>query len=166
MTRKLGPAEPLRWPVLLAIAAAMIIWCAVDVQRRGRVDPERLERHRTDFTVYTEAGAAFFDGRDPYAVTNPRGWLYLYLPMFAIVVSPLHALPPQWQVTVWFLLCCAFGWGSVRELTRIARTFAGPSADPLWNHRAAQSAVAPGSRRQRFRNLRSGRPSPWLSCRR
>jgi len=127
---KLGPTDPLRWPVLLAIGVAMIIWCLADVHRRGRVIPERLDKHRTDFTVYTEAGAAFFDGRDPYAVTNPRGWLYLYLPMFAIVISPLHALAPEWQVTVWFFFCCAFAWGSVRELTRIARSFSAPTGPP------------------------------------
>ncbi len=74
---KLGPTDPLRWPVLLAIGVAMIIWCFADVQRRGRVIPERPDKHRTDFTVYTEAGAAFFDGRDPYRVTNPRGWFCL-----------------------------------------------------------------------------------------
>ena len=67
--------------------------------------------HKTDFTVYTEAGAAFFDGRDPYAVTNPRGWGYLYPPLFAIVVAPLHALPPQAQVLVWFALERADGLG-------------------------------------------------------
>lgn len=127
---KLGWAEPLRWPVLLAIGVAMIVWCFADVQRRGRVDPERPDRHRTDFTVYTEAGAAMFDGRDPYTVTNPRGWLYLYLPLFAIIISPLHVLAPQWQVTVWFALCCAFAWGSVRELTRIVRSFETPPAPP------------------------------------
>jgi len=122
--------QPLRWPVLLAIVAALVIWCAVDVQRRGRVDPERIERHRTDFTVYTVAGAAMFDGRDPYKVTNPRGWFYLYLPMFAIVVSPLAHLDPRWQVTVWFFLSCAFAWGCYRELGKILRSFVGPAVGP------------------------------------
>lgn len=137
---RLGLAEPLRWPLLLAIGVALVIWCAADVQRRGRVDPERSTVHRTDLTVYTEAGAAVFDGRDPYAVANPRGWLYLYLPMFAILVAPLHALPPQLQVTVWFFLCCAFSWGCVRELSRIARSFAGPAPAPSKSTSADESS--------------------------
>ena len=53
--------------------------------------PEDPLQHKTDFTVYTEAGAAFFDGRPPYEVSNPRGWIYLYPPLFAMLVAPLHA---------------------------------------------------------------------------
>ena len=68
--------------ILLPIGAFIVIvgWFAVDVGPRGRVVPGRVDAHRTDFTVFTEAGKAFFDGRDPYAVTNPRGWFYLYPP--------------------------------------------------------------------------------------
>ncbi len=93
------------WPLVIGVCIALIIWCSVDVRRRARVDGKNP--HRTDFTVYTEAGAAFFDGRDPYAVTNPRGWYYLYPPLFAILVAPLHSLDPPWQATVWFALSAA-----------------------------------------------------------
>ena len=79
--------------------------------------------HRTDITVYTEAGAAFFDGRDPYAVTSPRGWHYLYPPLFAIVMSPLASCAPTTQAAVWFgvsvLLCCGC-FVECRHLIRLA----------------------------------------------
>ena len=83
------------------------------------VNRQRINEHRTDFTVYTEAGAAFFDGRDPYQVSNPRGWRYLYPPMFAILVAPLHALSPMGQVAVWFVLSVAMVFGCYFELRRI-----------------------------------------------
>ena len=90
-----GQAGPWPWWLgrhpLLALTAALIVWGLVDVRNRGRIDPGNLVEHRTDFTVYTEAGAACFDGRDPYGVTNARGWGYLYPPLLAILVAPLAA---------------------------------------------------------------------------
>ncbi len=101
------------------LAVGLVIWGLTDVRSRGRVDPDRPGVHRTDFTVYTEAGAAFFDGRDPYAVTNPRGWGYLYPPLLAILVAPLHVLDPQLQVLTWFFLNLFVGWGCCRESIRL-----------------------------------------------
>ncbi len=69
--------------------------------------------------MYTEAGAAFFDGREPYEVANPRGWTYLYPPLFALLLAPLHPLPMQDQVTVWFFLNLLVCWGCYRECRRI-----------------------------------------------
>ena len=66
--------------------------------------PDQPHLHQTDFTVFTEAGAAFFDGRDPYAVKNPRGWFYLYPPLFALLVSPLASLDSKSQVVVWYII--------------------------------------------------------------
>jgi len=107
-----------RW-LYLGLVAALAIWCALDVMTRGAINPRRIQEHRTDFTVYTEAGAAFFDGRDPYQVSNPRGWRYLYAPPFAILVSPLHALPPTWQVCVWFVLSVATTFACYVEMRRL-----------------------------------------------
>jgi hypothetical protein len=107
-----------RW-LYLAVLVAFAIWGWVDVVPRGMVNRQHINEHRTDFTVYTEAGAAFFDGRDPYQVSNPRGWRYLYPPMFAILVAPLHALPPMGQVAVWFVLSVAMVFGCYFELRRI-----------------------------------------------
>jgi hypothetical protein len=99
---------------------AIIVWGLTDVRRRARIDPQNPSVHRTDFTVYTEAGAAMFDGRDPYCVTNVRGWKYVYPPLFAIVVAPLHAFDPQIQVLIWFAISICMGWGCYHECAQIA----------------------------------------------
>ena len=122
---------------LLALTATLIVWGLVDVRSRGRIEPGNLVEHRTDFTVYTEAGAACFDGRDPYGVTNARGWGYLYPPLFAILVAPLATLDPQWQVTVWFFVSLLLLWACYRESTLLVDWLAaagriagkGPPAD-------------------------------------
>jgi hypothetical protein len=88
---------------------------------RGRVDPDDPLAHKTDLTVYTEAGRAFFDGRNPYDVSNPRGWRYLYPPLFAILLAPLSALPPQWQAVVWYFISLGFTFGCWRESRRLWR---------------------------------------------
>jgi hypothetical protein len=106
-----------RWLILLLAAAT--IWGFLDVRRRGYPYPDCPEEHRTDLTVYTEAGAAFFDGRQPYEVANPRGWTYLYPPLFALLLAPLHPLPMQDQVTVWFFASLLICWGCYRECRRI-----------------------------------------------
>ena len=120
-----GHGARTRWPIYMALGVAVIAWGLLDVQRRGRVDQNRPHVHRTDFTAYTEAGGAFFDGRDPYEVTNARGWGYCYPPLFALLVSPLFPLDPQWQVLVWFFISAAVTWGLYRECVRIFTTFAG-----------------------------------------
>ena len=79
---------------------ALTIWGYVDVRGRGEIVPGDIEAHSTDFTVFTEAGAAFLDGRDPYRVTNPRGWFYLYPPLFALLVSPSASLDSKSQVVL------------------------------------------------------------------
>jgi hypothetical protein len=120
-TPRFRPADEVlrcRW-LYLGLLIAFAIWGWVDVMPRGMVDRKHINEHRTDFTVYTEAGAAFFDGRDPYQVSNPRGWHYLYPPMFAILVAPLHALPPMGQVGVWFVISVAMLFGCYFELRRI-----------------------------------------------
>lgn len=105
------------------IAAVLLIsftvWGYVDVRGRGALRPGHPEVHRTDFTVFTEAGSAFFDGRDPYRVTNARGWYYLYPPLFALMVAPLGVLDTQSQVLVWFWVSIALGFGCYFEARRL-----------------------------------------------
>jgi hypothetical protein len=103
-----------------AVVVAIIVWGLTDVRVRARTDPQNVTVHKTDFTVYTEAGAAMFDGRDPYRVANPRGWKYVYPPLFAIVVAPLHTLDPQFQVILWFAISVCMCWGCYFECVRIA----------------------------------------------
>lgn len=104
---------------LVALFTALVIWGITDVRYRASLHPGEPGKHRTDFTVYTEAGAAFFDGRDPYEVTNPRGWKYLYPPMLALVTAPLHGLPTHWQGLIWFALSAAMLWGCYAEMVRL-----------------------------------------------
>jgi len=112
-------ATPDRRRLLVIVGIVLVVWGWVDVRLRGTVDPANAEIHKTDFTVYTEAGAAFFDGRDPYQVTNPRGWGYLYLPLFAMLVAPLHVFSPRTQVLIWFYLSVLMLWGCYRECQRL-----------------------------------------------
>ncbi len=120
-----GASWASRWSIKTTLFVLLMfvfgIWGWVDVRERGRVDPNDIYAHRTDFTVYTEAGAAFFDGRDPYAVSNPRGWKYLYPPLFAILVAPLHAVSTQSQVLIWFGASALMWWSCYIECVRIAR---------------------------------------------
>ena len=112
---------PTRLRVIAGLAIALAIWGWFDVRKRGTVDPNDRWIHKTDFTVYTEAGVACFDGRDPYVVANSRGWRYLYPTLFAILVSPLHELDTRNQVLVWFAVSVLACWGCYRELMRIGR---------------------------------------------
>jgi hypothetical protein len=92
------------WIPGTVVLVALTIWGYVAVAPNGRIVVGHLDQHRTDFTVFTEAGAAFFDGRDPYRVANPRGWHYLYPPLFALLVAPLSAFDTQSQVVIWYAL--------------------------------------------------------------
>jgi len=101
------------------VVLGLLIWGWMDVRKRAEINSANPVSHRTDFTVYTEAGAAFFDGRDPYSVTNIRGWYYLYPPLFAILVAPLHTLPTAWQGVTWFLLSLLMAGGCLFECRAI-----------------------------------------------
>jgi hypothetical protein len=127
------------WAVYLGLVIALAIWCGVDVTRRARVDPRHPALHMTDFTVYTEAGAAFFDGREPYDVSNIRGWKYLYPPLFALLVAPLAALPPHWQAGVWFALSAWMMFGCYFECRRLASAL----SDAGWFREPERTTSAP-----------------------
>ncbi len=107
------------WAILVLVVLA--IWCWVDVWPRGRLDPTKPHVHRTDFTVYTNAGKAALVGIDPYSATNARGWKYLYLPPFALLVSPLALLSEGWQCVIWFWISIACLYGAFREFTLLDR---------------------------------------------
>jgi len=141
------PARLLPSRLLRVLLVFFVLWGIVDVRRRGEINPENLSTHRTDVTVYTEAGAAFFDGREPYEVTNVRGWKYLYPPIFALLMAPLHNLAPQQQAMVWYFLSLVFAWGCYSETVTIARlslrrTPGTGSLAARWIAYAAVAAVA------------------------
>jgi hypothetical protein len=89
------------------------------VSRRAIVDPEKPWLHMTDFSVYTEAGAAFFDGRPPYEVQNVRGWRYIYPPLFALLVAPLSQISPPAQAAVWFAISVLLSLGVYFESRKL-----------------------------------------------
>jgi hypothetical protein len=103
------------WRWLVIPFFGFCLWGWFDVRERGFIYPEDPQQHKTDFTVYTEAGAAFFDGRAPYEVANPRGWTYVYPPLFALILAPLHVLPAQDQVMLWFVISLLLCWGCIYE---------------------------------------------------
>ncbi len=108
-----------KWFWLAILAIALAVWGLTDIRSCAKSDPKNLPGHRTDLTVYTTAGAAMFDGRDPYAVHNPRGWHYLYPPLFAILMSPLSLLNSQWQGVIWYAISVATAWGCFTESRRL-----------------------------------------------
>ena len=117
--RKLTGRLNRKWFWLTAIAVVLIIWGLTDIRRRAETNPDYPAGHRSDFTVYTAAGAAMFDDRDPYDVTNVRGWHYLYPPLFAILVAPLAKLDSQWQGVIWYIISLLTAWGCFVESRRI-----------------------------------------------
>jgi Glycosyltransferase family 87 len=143
-----GRIDLVRWS-LAVLVIALVIWGLTDVRRRGRVNPQHPEVHKTDFTVYTMAGEAMLAGGDPYTVANSRGWKYVYPPLFALVVAPLGKFEPQMQVMVWFTVSVLLGWGCLRECVRIAgvvlpnESRRGPFGPiPTWIGAAAVTAAA------------------------
>src|SRR5436190_8126012 len=93
-----------RRPVVIAAAllllAALFVLGLLDVRRRAL---------NSDFTVFTMAGGAFFDGRAPSEIANPRGWHSAYPPLFALLVSPLARLAFPDQVATWFAISLILG---------------------------------------------------------
>ncbi len=122
----------------IVIIIAMAIWGLTDVRRRASLE----HTHRTDITVFTTAGAAFFDGRDPYSVKSPRGWQYNYPPLFAIAFSPLSKLETTTAAIIWFGINVAMLFGCYFEARKLVamlgadRAPAGPLPAWLW--------IAPG----------------------
>ena len=113
--------------IWLVLVAGLLIWGWLDVRWRGVIELDRPDRHRTDLTAYTEAAAAFFDGRDPYQVTNIRGWGYLYPPLFALLLTPLIGFDSQTQVWLFYLASLVVTLGCYIELRRLASALAGSS---------------------------------------
>lgn len=133
---------PTRLRVYVGLVIAMAVWGWFDVRARGVVDRARPLAHKTDLTVYTEAGAACFDGREPYSVCNPRMWRYLYPPLFAMLLAPLHVLEPRNQVFVWFAISVVTAWGCYREWLKLGRALAPDGEEGLFGKLPNWVAIA------------------------
>jgi hypothetical protein len=117
------------------LSVAIVAWGWFDVRSRARIDPLNPTVHKTDVTVYTVAAQAMFAGEDPYEVSNPRGWHYLYPPILAILMYPIALLPSTEQAFVWFLCCTLCVIGSVVESRKLWRWWSGEIATiqiPAW----------------------------------
>jgi hypothetical protein len=123
--RSLSEARP--WVLAVILIVGFTIWGYASIGPNGRLEPGHIDWHRTDFTVFTEAGAAFFDGRNPYGVTNPRGWHYLYPPLFALLVAPLSLFDTESQVLFWYAVNVVLTFGCFGEIRRLWRVIAGTS---------------------------------------
>ncbi len=121
--RSFSQARP--WVLATILVAGFTIWGYVYIGPSGRLEPGHIEQHKTDFTVFTEAGAAFFDGRNPYRVANPRGWHYLYPPLFALLVAPLSIFDTESQVVFWYAINVALAFGCIGEARRLWRLGSG-----------------------------------------
>ncbi|HZZ73940.1 MAG TPA: glycosyltransferase family 87 protein [Pirellulales bacterium] len=130
-----------RW-IIAALLVAAVAWGLTDVRKRGALDPNHVTAHMTDFTCFTEAGAAFFDGRDPYRVTNARGWEYYYPPLFALFVAPLARFDTQIQCLVWYALSVLMCYGCYYESRRLWRHFLAPDDSPRRDLAAMRSDAA------------------------
>lgn len=125
------PLDKVRFrDVAVAVVIALTIWGCGYIGPQGRIEPGRLDRHKTDFTVYTEAASAIFDGRDPYRVTSPRGWYYLYPPLLALSVAPLVIFDPESQVLAWYALSAALAFGCFAEARRLWRLLRDEGSHP------------------------------------
>jgi len=113
-----------RRAALAALLVALVAWGFTDVRRRAAWDPAHPSGHRTDVTVYTTASRAMLAGGDPYAAPSPRGWHYLYPPLFALLLAPLDGLDPEWQGVVWYFVSLLLAFASLREVARLLRAVA------------------------------------------
>ena len=108
----------------LALIVVLVILFGTLVEFRGAFAHKRM----TDIGPYLRAAWAVRTGGDIYAITDDRGWHYLYPPLFAIIMSPF-ADPPQGfdrsgylpyevSVGVWYVLTIVIGVTGVSILAR------------------------------------------------
>ena len=114
-----------------------ILWCVaitfvigLGVSTVYRSGPHKLcghewgsRFHRTDFTVYQAAGRAVLDDRNIYTAQNPRGWLYMYLPVVAVAMMPFALLNVFWASLLWYLLSVAAVAHALWISVQLARRF-------------------------------------------
>jgi hypothetical protein len=102
--------------IILVMVALGLGWSTIYRAAFGRIE-------RTDFTVYTAAGRAVIRGDDIYKAENSRGWLYMYLPVFAIAMVPLATLPVWLSAGIWYLLSLAMLVHILWMAGRLARRY-------------------------------------------
>ncbi|HZP87262.1 MAG TPA: glycosyltransferase family 87 protein [Burkholderiales bacterium] len=125
------PNLPLAWRALLTAVILLLGVLGVDAVLRAAFD---LHQH-SDYTVYTAAGRAVWEGTNIYDAHNARGWNYVYLPLFSILMVPFAWLPVSLGAALWYLLGAAATASAVIMSVRLAslRFGANPRATlALW----------------------------------
>ena len=91
------------------------------------------QRERSDFPVYHAAGVAVMKGTPLYQAKSAAGFLYMYLPVFAVLMVPLALLPKVAAAGAWYLFSLAMLLDMIRTSVRLAEARAGPSRiGPFW----------------------------------
>ena len=81
------------------ILIAIFIGIGASVIYRGALSPHQ----RTDFTVFLRAADTIYTGEHMYGVENIRHWHYVYLPLFAVMLSSVVPLPLIVNITLWYM---------------------------------------------------------------
>ena len=85
---------------------------------RGGIGPPP---RRTDLTVFLRAAQAIQSGENIYLVTNARGWNYVYMPMFAILLTPFTKLPLLLNTFMWYMVSVASFCGTIILSARLVQ---------------------------------------------
>lgn len=116
------------------------------MRRRGRLDANRPEVHRTDLTAYTSAANVWWNGGtsdEAFAAASPRGWRYQYLPFFGTLMGPLSLFGTQTQSFLFGLFGVALAFGVFVESRRLIHLFFSSGLDPPgWIAACAATAFA------------------------
>jgi alpha-1,2-mannosyltransferase len=139
VTMQPAPSSPPSWLRPFLVGVVLIFILGLGINTVFRAGPYTIggkrwgsPAHRTDLTVYTEAGRAVLHGTDIYQAHNVRGWYYIYPPLFAIFFVPFALLSTFWAAIAWYtlsVLLIAWALKMSVELVSDALHFDG---DPLW----------------------------------
>ena len=98
--------------------AVFFLIVGISVMFRGGIGPPP---RRTDLTVFLRAAEAIRSGEHIYLVSNARGWNYMYLPLFALILVPFTALPLLANTTLWYVFSVSAFFGIALLSSRILR---------------------------------------------
>lgn len=103
--------------IVLVLAVALVVIVGGVAVYRAAFSAER----RSDFLVYRTAGAAVLAGSDIYEAQNPRGWLYVYPPVFAIFMAPFAVVNVAMSMAIWYALSVWLMWSALWMCVAMAR---------------------------------------------
>ncbi|MBL7158255.1 MAG: DUF2029 domain-containing protein [Candidatus Omnitrophica bacterium] len=102
----------------ILLVVTFFVGVGISTLFRGGIGPPP---RRTDLTVFLRAAEAIQSGEHIYLVTNARGWYYVYLPMFAILLTPFAQLPLLVNTFLWYMLSVAALCGTIFLSARLVQ---------------------------------------------